>query len=209
MEKIRRTLDVYQDVAETYDRLNHSNRGIVDELEAFTSYVPGGIVLDVGCGHGRDSEYFTEHGYTVVGLDVSSALIRIARAKAPDAMFILSDMRQMALRNETCDGQWVCASFHHLPKECSETTLREFHRVLRRSGVLALSVKRGKGERDEPFNRYGGGPRFYAYYHEDELRDMLSGAGFKPVSSEVVEQTRFSRSWVNTLSRKASGNGLL
>ena len=42
------------------------------ELTAFVP--PGGRILDLGCGEGRDSVYFAFCGYEVTGLDISAAI---------------------------------------------------------------------------------------------------------------------------------------
>jgi 2-polyprenyl-3-methyl-5-hydroxy-6-metoxy-1,4-benzoquinol methylase len=37
-----------------------------------------GVVLDIGCGSGRDLQYFSGKGFDVVGLDISLNLINLA-----------------------------------------------------------------------------------------------------------------------------------
>jgi SAM-dependent methyltransferase len=41
-----------------------------------------GLTLEVGCGTGTNAIYLAQHGYEVVGIDVSSIAIEKARAKA-------------------------------------------------------------------------------------------------------------------------------
>jgi len=41
-------------------------------LEFFTNYQPKGVVLDLGCGQGRDALALGELGYKVIGIDHSS-----------------------------------------------------------------------------------------------------------------------------------------
>src|SRR5215510_10032146 len=45
---------------------------------------PGGRVLDLGCGEGRDSVFFASRGFEVTGLDVSVAGIAKARRLAAE-----------------------------------------------------------------------------------------------------------------------------
>ena len=66
-DALRKTREAYDGLAETYDRANRSIEDIEGILEAFTSSLEGRLVLDVGCGHGRDAEYFTEQGLDIVG----------------------------------------------------------------------------------------------------------------------------------------------
>ena len=48
--------------------------------------IRGGLVVDVGCGSGIAAQHFVARGYEVLGIDVSAAMIRLARAKAPRAL---------------------------------------------------------------------------------------------------------------------------
>jgi 2-polyprenyl-3-methyl-5-hydroxy-6-metoxy-1,4-benzoquinol methylase len=38
----------------------------------------GAYVLDFGCGSGRETKYFLEHGYMIDAIDVSNELVRYA-----------------------------------------------------------------------------------------------------------------------------------
>jgi SAM-dependent methyltransferase len=44
-------------------------------------------IVDVGCGSGTLARRLVDRGYDVVGIDISPAMIRLARAKVPEARF--------------------------------------------------------------------------------------------------------------------------
>jgi len=46
-----------------------------------------GLVVDLGCGSGALTEQIAKAGYRVLGIDISDAMIRIARKRVPGAMF--------------------------------------------------------------------------------------------------------------------------
>ena len=48
---------------------------------------PGATVVEIGCGSGGLTKALTKAGYRVLGVDVSSAMIRLARRKAPKAKY--------------------------------------------------------------------------------------------------------------------------
>lgn len=50
-------------------------------------HLHGGRVVDLGCGSGILARHLARAGYDVLGIDVSSAMIRIARTTAPLARF--------------------------------------------------------------------------------------------------------------------------
>ncbi|HEX2189164.1 MAG TPA: methyltransferase domain-containing protein [Longimicrobiaceae bacterium] len=50
--------------------------------------IPGGLVVDLGCGSGLWARALLDAGYSVLGVDRSPAMIRAARAVAPGARFV-------------------------------------------------------------------------------------------------------------------------
>jgi len=63
------------------------------QVAKFSSYLnPNALILDAGCGPGRDAKRFTDLGHNVVGIDLSTALLRIAQKQAPDADFLTMDL---------------------------------------------------------------------------------------------------------------------
>ncbi len=67
-----------------------------------------GLFLDFCCGSGRHLIRLAEKGYDVVGLDVSSRLLRIAKLKAAkadvDIQTVRADMRFVPFKAETFSG---------------------------------------------------------------------------------------------------------
>jgi SAM-dependent methyltransferase len=59
-------------------------------------------VLDLACGAGRHSKLLCERWWTV-GLDLSSALLRVARGESPDAPYVRADMRELPFADGTFD----------------------------------------------------------------------------------------------------------
>lgn len=55
-----------------------------------------GTALDVGCGEGQNSLWLADHGWSVVGVDISPTAIERARAAQPEtgADFVVADARQ-------------------------------------------------------------------------------------------------------------------
>ena len=108
----------------------------------------GGLILDFGCGAGRDSKYFLQKGFQVDSIDGSSTLCNIASKQ----LGIL--VRQMLFQEldaiEEYDGIWACASILHLPKDVLVLVFGKMAQALKEGGVLYASFKYGdfEGERD-------------------------------------------------------------
>jgi SAM-dependent methyltransferase len=61
-----------------------------------------GHVVEVGCGSGTVARHLLSRGYQVTGLDISPAMIRLGRAKAPDARFRVASLT--TARIPPCDA---------------------------------------------------------------------------------------------------------
>lgn len=113
-------------------------------------------VLDLACGAGRHSRLLCDRWWTV-GLDLSSALLRVARRESPDAPYVRADMRDLPFAPESFDlAVNLFTSFGYFDDD------REHAQVLscvgnatRRGGTFVLDflnpeeVRRNLVERDE------------------------------------------------------------
>jgi ubiquinone/menaquinone biosynthesis C-methylase UbiE len=95
--------------------------------------------LDVGCGDGFFTRLLAESGAQVIGLDNSDAFLRHARSTndgVSNIEFIKADVRKLPRENASVDVIWSAHSMHSYPDipQC----LREFRRVLRPGGLLAI-----------------------------------------------------------------------
>lgn len=77
----------------------------VDFIIETTRVKPGDSVLDVGCGPGRHSLEFARRGYSVIGVDVSSEFITLARQQAEQeelrsCSFIKTDARDLGVQEQ-------------------------------------------------------------------------------------------------------------
>ena len=64
--------------------------GILDILTR--SKVNNGLIVDLGCGSGLWAEKLVQKGYEVLGIDISEAMIDIARSRVPDAEFRVASL---------------------------------------------------------------------------------------------------------------------
>jgi SAM-dependent methyltransferase len=56
-----------------------------------------GLVVDLGCGSGLWARALVDAGYDVLGVDLSAAMIAIARKRVPEARFVRGSLLERAL----------------------------------------------------------------------------------------------------------------
>jgi SAM-dependent methyltransferase len=74
-------------------------------IELIAAHVRGRdirAVLDLACGAGRHSQALCDRWWTV-GLDLSAALLRVARRESGDAPYVRADMRELPFAAESFD----------------------------------------------------------------------------------------------------------
>ena len=86
----------------TYDRrweeLAARGEPVHGEADLVASLSPAAAsVLDAGCGTGRVGIELARRGIDVVGVDVDPSMLDVARAKAPELTWVLSDLADVAL----------------------------------------------------------------------------------------------------------------
>lgn len=99
---------------------------------------PGERALDVGCGAGAFSRRLAERFESVLGLDLSPQMIRLARERShtcPNLEFRVADVLAEALPDAHFDAIVSIATLHHLPLP---EILPRLARALKPGGVLAV-----------------------------------------------------------------------
>jgi SAM-dependent methyltransferase len=147
----------------------------------------GADVLDLGCGGGEPvgPAVLERHRYT--GVDISARQIELARRNVPGARFIHGDLTSVGLADGSFDAVFSFYAIDHVPREEHAGLFRDIHRLLRRGGVLLVSVEAG----DEPAitGDWLGSPMFFSHYDEETTIGLVDGAGFEILESTVEEQT--------------------
>ncbi|MBN1513395.1 MAG: class I SAM-dependent methyltransferase [Phycisphaerae bacterium] len=106
--------------------------------------IHSGLVVDLGCGSGRLAEEVCAAGYDVLGIDLSPAMIRIARKRAPAAAFRVGSFVGSDLPScvaVTAVGEVFNYLFDRRNDGRALTrTLRGIHKALIPGGVLLFDV---------------------------------------------------------------------
>lgn len=157
---------------------------------------PGAKILDLGCGSGRDSRYFTQRGYDVVAVDPSPAMCEYTRSIVDIPVFQMR-AEDMDFQNEF-DAVWACASLLHVSRDRQNGALMLIEKALKPGGICYCSWKYGNGERLD-------GGRRYTDFTEEPLRVMfanfLSLEIIRIWMTNDIRQDRSQR-WINVLIKK-------
>lgn len=118
--------------------------------ESLLNFLPpaGATVLDVGAGSGRDAAWLANHGYEVVAVEPSAAMLTQARALhaatrihwVADALPDLANVRRLGLK---FDLILLSAVWMHVPVAERHRALRKLATLLAPKGRIAISLRLG------------------------------------------------------------------
>jgi SAM-dependent methyltransferase len=169
----------------------------VSELsDAFCALIPpNAIILDAGCGPGRDSARFNSLGHWSVGLDLSIGML-LEAVQLSDGDFVQGNMTALPFPPASFDAAWVAASLLHLPRDAAPGVLTEIHTILKPEGLLFLALKKGEGEVWEQRE----GLRLFTFYQDEEIARLLDQARF--AVEKLWTNSTPKQDWINVLARK-------
>lgn len=187
----------YKDVAvaERYDRERFSRLTgrLFNTLEkfhirrAFKDVPRDMTIMDLPCGTGRFAEVLLEEGFKVTGIDISPAMLHVAKRKVErfgdKFESRVADVRELAKQEQKRYDVALCARvLMHFPLEEQIAFLRSVTTLTRRKVIFTQSLS-------TPYHRLrrrlkkliGNPPPAMFPITEVELRTLLAGAGLREV----------------------------
>ena len=138
-----------------------------------------GLVVDLGCGSGIWARHLADAGYEIIGVDISSAVIEIARKRVPEATFhALSclDFKLPTCRIVTALGEVLGYLFDK--KNSRKALARLCHRVfntLEPGGLFVFDLAEIGVDRNRPKSFWEGDDwACLAEFETDDKRQILT-----------------------------------
>jgi SAM-dependent methyltransferase len=185
-DDLERVQALYDDVAGEYDQVfaPHVLQHYLDKrLALIQATLPGGLVLDVGCGTAALAAHVARAGYEVSGIDASAGMLAQAADRGLAGVYA-ADATALPFADASFDLAYTVATLHHLETPARVAgTIAEMARVVRSGGYVLLWDH-------NPLNPYW--PIIMRRVPQDSgderlvpLREMLAGvraAGMRPVA---------------------------
>ena len=190
------TLDYYNRNAQCFtgDTLEVEFSIIQDSFLALLP--PGSLILDFGCGSGRDSRYFLQKGYQVEACDGSEEMVKAASQNAgiPVKKMLFSELDEI----DRYDGIFACASILHVPSKELPDIITRMKKAVKTGGILYISFKYGT------FEGIRNG-RYFTDRTEESLQAILDEVGgLEIIRTGITGDARPGREdekWLNVLLR--------
>ena len=195
------TLAHYEQRAEEF-RAATRDHDVSQNIAALLRHIEGEppfVILDFGCGPGRDLRAFAALGHRASGWRVPRASLPWPRADTGCEVW-QQDFLKLDLPARYFDGIFANASLFHVPSQELPRVLRQLRDTLKPRGVLFSSNPRGENEEGWNRGRYG------AYHDLEAWRRYLSDAGFEELEHyyRPVGRPREQQPWLASVWRVAA-----
>jgi len=148
-------------------------------------------LVELGCGNGRDANFFAKNGIKVFAVDIASEAINQRSARHPDnPTFVCADFTNMA---ESCPASILDMKFgsiysrftlHAVRAESASKSLNWSYSALRSGGILFIEVRSvkdkmcGKGTPVEGEKDAWIYTHYRRFHRKDDLISELENIGF-------------------------------
>lgn len=187
------TIQFYQDNADDFFE-GTVNVDMSNIYQHFTENLSkDALILDAGCGSGRDTKAFLDMGYSVEAFDASSELV--SRASEYTGIKVKHALFNDFYSTKKYDAIWCCASLLHVPEIELPKTLSKLANVLSPAGVWYVSFKYGDTQREKD-------GRSFTDINEQRLADIVSNLSDIEISTTwITEDNRPDRDekWLNAI----------
>ncbi len=117
---------------------------LIDKL----GIAPSDVAVDFGCGPGFFTTELAKRTKKVFAVDISSEMLlkvknKVTKAKVANVQFLQSDGKNLQLEDNSVDLILLVTVYHEVGD--NEAVLKEFHRILKPTGKLAIVevIKKG------------------------------------------------------------------
>ena len=183
----RRQAAAFDAIGERYDDVfPHKSGQIIATQWMIDRLASGARVLDLGCGSGVPTAgMLAESGIEVVGIDVSTEMLALARRNVPTGRFVAMDVMELDDSLGRFDGACAFFSLLMLRRADIPVVLRRVRSVLQPGGLVTIGMV--EGDLDYEPLRFLGQDMSVTAYPRSDLEAAVRADGLHVLEVDVEE----------------------
>jgi len=157
------TENIYDDLAEVFHEKRTKEKHFNELMEmplslSLLGNVKGKKILDAGCGTGISSKILAQKGAKVTGIEISKKMLDIAEeyCKGFEIKFDKGSIDELLYEDGSFDTILASLVIHYF--EDPTKVFKEFHRVLKKDGILVFSTNHPVNSCIDEFTEYKNKP---------------------------------------------------
>lgn len=202
MSNNQETLSSYEMHVDEY--INGTPGEVVGDVKVWIDATLQGLpsdvrILELGSAFGRDAAYIESLGYSVQRTDATQGFVDYLRKQGYVANLL------NAITNElpaSYDLIFADAVLLHFTPEDMKIVLGKVFQALNDDGRFSFSLKQGEGE--EWSNAKLGAPRYFCYWKQDDIIELMKKVGFDTIEVSTGSLGRTNSEWLHIIAKKVS-----
>ncbi len=181
------SLHLWDQVANRYTGDQSSGKSFHDALcipviDTMIGDVRNKVILDAGCGNGAYAKKLASIGATVIGIDGSSEMIRLAQRdnSHPSVTYTVMNLTK-PLNQKSSSVDIIVSSMVLMDLPEIENCIKEFARILRNDGLIIISITHP------------------AFFSSEWAREESTPRAYKKVGEYLQEKCELLHFWGKTL----------
>jgi ubiquinone/menaquinone biosynthesis C-methylase UbiE len=141
-EQARYNNKLFQDLIKIYHAVTIVLLPVRRRIVALLKLHQHARVLEVACGTGTQALILAKEDYLVTGIDLSQAMLKVARSKAGKechVTFVEGDAAAMPFPKGSFDAALVSFGLHDMPEALRVRVLKEMKRVTKKDGKIIIA----------------------------------------------------------------------
>lgn len=168
--------------AGSHEKLRHQPSPLAELVEPY--FISHSYILELGCGVGRDAEFFAKCGHNIIATDASEIVIEQDRKHFADSGIkfdVLDMLNSLPYPDNTFDVVYANLSLHYYSNDDTKRIVKDIKRVLKADGLLAFACKSvenlelGNGEEVEESVYVSGSGHVRHLFSEAYTKQLLDG----------------------------------
>jgi len=156
----------------------------------------GALILDVGCGSGRDLCWLKQRGFKVVGFERSKGLAVLARKHAV-CEIIEDDFETYDFSNLNVDAIILVGALVHVPHKKLKPVFNHITSALNKNGMVLVTLKQGEGTMTDGYSRS------FSLWQDSKLQTIFTSLGFVILDfTRQISAVRTNDTWLSYVLEK-------
>ncbi|MFT6924074.1 MAG: putative TPR repeat methyltransferase [Crocinitomicaceae bacterium] len=191
MDQNKNAVEIFNKLAEAYQE-KFMNVDLYANSFQFLSNaisIENPEILELACGPGNITKFLLNirPDFKILGTDLSSNMIELAKVNNPSAEFKIMDSRETFLLKKSFDAVICGFLLPYLSKEESIQLIQNSASILHPNGLLYISTMEDECSKSG-FTKGSSGDQIFMHYHQaDYLTEAIKSSGLEVLKTERIE----------------------
>ena len=164
-----------------------------ETFDLFCNNIPkaNAHILEIACGPGNITRYLLQKrpDFKILGIDIASNMLELAKANNPKAEFQLMDGRDISTLGSKFEAVMCGFCLPYLSKEEASALIQDAARLLAPRGILYISTMEDEyGKSGLKSSSLNEEDKTYTYYHQaDYLTAILKKNNFEMINIQRMD----------------------